>query len=76
MKNIFYKSLLIFVFLFLDFTAFAQVFEGPAEEDENGNLQGDDVTASINTKLIWLAIIGLAFAYYIIKKRSTIKIAQ
>lgn len=76
MKNILYKSLLILIVLFLDFTAFAQGFGGPPEDDEDDNLQGDDVAVTINTKLIWLLIVGLAFAYYTIKKRSAIKIAQ
>ncbi|MCW4470481.1 hypothetical protein OGH69_16030 [Flavobacterium sp. MFBS3-15] len=64
-------KLYIFAFLFVgDFVMFAE--EPGAEcEDENGNpIEGcledgsSDPVAPINTKLIWLALIGISFVVY------------
>ena len=43
-------------------------FALPADPNE-GDTGGGDPPASIDTKLIWLAIVGIAFAYYQIKSR-------
>ncbi len=52
-------------FLLIDFVAFAQ----PGNDDENGDLEGDDpAPAPINGKLIWLAIVGIVFAYYAFRR--------
>ncbi|RZJ73591.1 hypothetical protein [Flavobacterium sp.] len=52
-------------FLLIDFVAFAQ----PGNDDENGDLEGDDPPpAPINGKLIWLAVVGILFAYYTFKR--------
>ena len=58
MKFNYSKFLLSIVMLAVSFATFAQA---PDPDDEVG---GDDPPAPINTKLIYLAIIGIAFAYY------------
>ena len=42
-----------------NFVMFAQ--NGPDDDTEDGDLEGGDTP--INGKLIWLAIVGIAFAY-------------
>jgi len=52
-------------FLLIDFVAFAQ----PGDDDQNGDLEGNDpAPAPINGKLIWLAIVGILFAYYAFRR--------
>ena len=66
MKNYFWKTFFLFSFLIVDMTLFAQA---PGTDDEGGILQDDDVPqASINGKLLWLALFGIAFAFYTYKK--------
>ena len=77
MKKNLLQSFLLLTFLFLDFIAFAQ----PGDESDGGPgnpLEGDDdlPVASINGKLIWLAILGLAFAYYTYKKTRTVAVTK
>lgn len=56
--------LYIVLFLFVsDFKLFAQ----PGDDDEDGDLEGGD-PVPINGKVFWLAIVGLAFAFYYFKK--------
>lgn len=70
MKTKTLKIFLVFTFLLIDFVSFAN----PAEDDESNNLNGDDpVAAPINGKLIWLAILGIAFAYYSFKKKRLLE---
>lgn len=65
MKNKLFQLYLLTFFLLVDFVAFAQ----PGDDDGSGGLEGDDPPpAPINGKLIWLAIVGLVFAFYSIKK--------
>lgn len=65
MKKIFNIALVAF-FLLHDFRLFAQ-----GDEDDNGDLEGDDTPAApINSKLLYLAIVGIAFAYYTYKSRK------
>ena len=55
------KIYILFFFLFTDFVMFAQ----PGDEDDNGDLEGNDPQpAPINGKLLLLLIVGLTFAYY------------
>jgi len=62
-----YKTLLLSIVIFtVSFATFAL----PPDPDA-GPPGGDDPPASIDTKLIWLAIVGIAFAYYQIKLRRT-----
>ncbi|NUY82115.1 hypothetical protein HUK80_14520 [Flavobacterium sp. MAH-1] len=69
MRQNLYKLYFLSFFLLIDFMAFAQ----PGDDDENGDLEGDDpAPAPINGKLIWLAIVGILFAYYSYKKSRKI----
>lgn len=64
MKKIFNIALVAF-FLLHDFKLFAQ-----GDEDDNGDLEGNDPPAApINSKLLYLAIVGVLFVYYIYKSR-------
>jgi hypothetical protein len=66
MKNNLFKIYILSFFLLADFVAFAQ----PGDDDGTpGGLEGNDPPpAPINGKLIWLAILGILFAFYSIKK--------
>lgn len=68
-----HKFLKIYLFLFLlfsDFILFAQDEDpGTDFEDETGNTDGT-VEAPINGKILWLAIVGTAFAFHYIKTRK------
>lgn len=65
MKKIVNIGLIAF-FLLHDFRLFAQ-----GDEDDNGDLEGNDPPAApINTKLLYLALIGIAFVYYTYKSRK------
>lgn len=66
MKSI-YKFYIVTFLLLSDFIMFAQ----PGDDDGGGGLEGDDPPAApINGKLIWLAIVSVFFAYYILNKRT------
>ncbi|WP_318641023.1 hypothetical protein [Flavobacterium ardleyense] len=73
MKKTILQSFLLFTFLFLDFVAFAQ---NPGTDDQSGGLEGEDPVAPINGKLIWLALVGIAFAYYTYKNTRTVEISK
>jgi len=61
MKTSIFKTYIFCFVLFSDFFMFAQF----PTEDEEGDLQGDDApAATINGKMIWLAIAGILFVYY------------
>jgi hypothetical protein len=67
MKRVFQIALIAF-FLMHDFKLFAQ--GGPGDDDDNEDLEGDDLPAApINTKLIYLGIIGIMFAFYLFNKK-------
>ncbi|MGX7666947.1 hypothetical protein [Flavobacterium pedocola] len=61
-------KLYLFSFLFLsDFVAFAQ----PGTDDGGGGLEDDDPpTAPINSKLIWLGLFGILFAFNYFRNRK------
>ena len=60
MKNLYKVYILAFV-LTSDLMLFAQV----GEDDGTDGFGGDDIPADpINSKLIWLAFIGILFAFY------------
>ena len=81
MKKQLLTSILTIFFLSLDFMAFAQNGDdeesGPGFTASGGGklLESDDDIAQtpINGKLIWLLIVGLAFAYYTYKKNIAAK---
>ncbi len=72
MKKIF-KLYLLGFFLLSDFIVFAQ---GPNDDTDTGggqpSLEGtsDPQPASVDSKLIYLLIVGLLFAVYTMQKRS------
>lgn len=67
------RFFLLFAFLLLDFVAFAQPGTGSGSGTDN-DLENEDLPAApINAKLIWLAIAGIIFAYYTIKKSRSIR---
>lgn len=72
MKKIF-KLYLLGFFLLSDFIVFAQ---GPNDDTDTGGGQtpledtSDPQAASVDSKLIYLLIIGLLFAVYTFQKRS------
>lgn len=64
----FFKYYLLAFVLFSDFILFAQ---DPGDDDGGGGLEDDDLPAApINSKLIWLGLVGLLFALYMYKKRK------
>jgi hypothetical protein len=63
MKHLVRIYTILFV-LFVDFTMIAQI--GPGDDDGGGDLEGPD--APINGQIIWLVLIGIAFAFYFLKK--------
>jgi hypothetical protein len=64
----FYKFCLLIFLLTFDFVLFAQ------PTDDGGGLEDDDpLPTPINTKLIWLALLGIIFVLYTIRKRTVIK---
>ena len=67
MNKTFFKFFLTVTFLLLNFIAFAQ-----GQGDGNGDFEAEDEpTAPLNTKLFWLCILGVAFAYYSLRKTRT-----
>ncbi len=72
MKNSLIKIYLLAFFLVGDFYAFAQ----PGTDNDGGDLEGEDPETPINAKLIYLAIAGIAFAFYSFTKRRQEKAAN
>lgn len=65
MKRVYTIALMAF-FLLHDFRLFAQ-----GDDNDDGDLEGDDPPAApINTKLIYLALVGIAFVFYTLQKRK------
>ncbi len=74
MKNSLTKLYLLAFFLVSDFVLFAQPGQGTGDGDPP--LEGDDdPPAPINSKVIYLAIVGVAFAayYFSSRKRQSVK---
>ena len=69
MKNVFRIYLLLF-FLLSDFIAFAQPGSGGGDENPDEPGDGGTEPLPINSKLIWLALLGILFVYY---KRNQMK---
>ena len=62
MKNNLLKAPLTVFITFLSFLASAQPVDPPADPDP--------LPAPINSQIIWLTVLGIAFAYYIINKKK------
>jgi hypothetical protein len=60
MKISLLKMYMLAFMLVSNFVMFAQETD-PADENADGDLEGNETP--INGKLIWLAVIGIAFAY-------------
>ena len=70
MKNNLLKLYIIAFFFVGEFYSFAQ----PGTDNPDGDLEGTDAPPTpINAKLIYLAIIGIAFAFYFFAKRKEAK---
>lgn len=66
MKNSLLRIYLLLFLLAGDFCLIAQ----PGGDNPGGDLEGeDDPPTSINAKLIYLALAGIAFAFYFIMKK-------
>ena len=71
MKKKLFKIYIFSFFLLVDFVSFAQ----PGDDDGSGGLEGNDPPpAPINGKLIWLAFVGILFAFYSIKKYKKVSL--
>lgn len=70
----FLKAYLFVVILFSDFLMFADDNPGTGVEDENGGTDGsvEAEPAPINGWMIYMTILGLAFAFYYFKNRKSL----
>ncbi len=65
MKKKLFKLYILGFLVLSDFIMFAQ----PGDDDGGGGLEGDDpLPTPINGKIMWLALAGLVFVIYTIKK--------
>ncbi len=62
MKNNLLKAHLTVFITFMSFLATAQPVDPPADPDP--------LPAPIDSQIIWLVVVGIAFAYYIINKKK------
>lgn len=70
------KIAFVLYFLFSDFLLFAQLGGGPGDEDDNGStgLEGGDPPASpINVRLWIVVILGIIYAFLVLKKLNKIR---
>jgi len=67
MKSNIFKFYATLIMLFISVLSFADdsPFDPPADDDP--------VAAPINSYLIWLAIVGIGFVFYILSSRKTVK---
>ena len=63
MKFTNFKFLATIIMAFISFLSVAQPIDPPADDDPP--------PAPINTKLIWLTVIGIAFMFYYFKNRKS-----
>ncbi|WP_426091036.1 hypothetical protein [Flavobacterium sp. DSR3-2] len=67
MKN---KALKLYLSLFCSFSNFLLFAIPPGDDNVDGTLEGNDAPAApINGKIIFLAVAGVLFAFYTLKKR-------
>ena len=68
MKNNFFKGFMSIAFLFVSFASFA----GPG--GPGGGSDPEEIPADIDSKLVILAVVGVAFAaYMLMQKRKQVK---
>lgn len=67
MKNKFYYLFIVAVGLLLDFKAFAQPGSGGGVDDE------DPPPVPVNQKLVFLAIAGILFAFFVYRSYRKLK---
>ena len=65
MKSNLFKFYATLMLAFVSFLSYADPVDPPADEDP--------LPAPINTKLIWLAIVGVFFAFFYFKKQTKTK---
>lgn len=65
MKNNLLKFYMLAFFLVSDFVMFAQ----PTDNDPDDDLEGND-NLPINSKLIYLGLAGIAFAFYLYNRKK------
>ena len=77
MVHKFLKGYLFAAILFSNFLMFADDDPGSAMEDESGNTEGSVETglAPINGWMIYMLLLGIAFAFYYFKKQKQQKAA-
>lgn len=68
MKLNFYKLYFLTFFLLIDFVAFADDVPGSDDGTDDGLEGPDPAPAPINGKLLWLAVVGILFAFYAYKR--------
>jgi len=61
MKLNYKKTLYSVILLAVSFASFADIPDPNADPISD---ESQEIAAPINTKLLWLAIVGIAFAYY------------
>ena len=72
----FLKVYLFVAILFSDFLMFADDNPGTGMEDESGNTDGsveDGPAAPISGWMIYMILLGIAFAFYYFKKRKAVE---
>lgn len=70
MKNKFFKGFMSIAFLFVSFASFA----GPGGGPGGTFPEEEDPVADIDSKLVILAVVGIAFAaYMLMQKRKQVK---
>lgn len=62
MKNNLLKAYMTVFITFISFLASAQPVDPPADPDP--------LPAPIDSQIIWLAVLGIAFAFYILNKKK------
>ena len=70
MVHKFLKGYLFVAILFSDFLMFADDNPGTDMEDETGSTDNSVEEAPINGWMVYMLILGIAFAFYYFKKRK------
>lgn len=71
MNKHFFRLYILGFVLLSDFRMFALDDEEPGDTDPGGTLEDEDgPTLPINSKLIYLALIGIVFAFYMYRRHK------